>query len=262
MKTGLLLSLLLVPALSWGVVGGRTITDGSYRQTVALTFKDSATQSQAEIYCSGTLIGPRLVLTAAHCITLGAKAFKTSVEEFPQKIWIYIGDSMESESRPWVVPQLKVARVHVHPQPDIPRGDLALLVLEQDVDLAAYQIQPAPMTLANRDMIGRELTHVGYGMTVHQGVKGTKASVSLPLRAITGYNGLEIGKIFEQGPGACHGDSGGSAYLLDKDGQVKFIGVETSISNHPCGEAATYFVPVSQEMFIWIRGAVSLPLFE
>ncbi|WP_148278707.1 S1 family peptidase [Bdellovibrio bacteriovorus] len=256
----MLVLLLLMPVISSAVVGGKTLTDGSFRQTVALTYKALPNQSQGEVYCSGTLIGPRLVLTAAHCISLGAKAFKVTKEEFAQRTWIYIGDS-PVEAKPMATPQFKVQRAVIYPPSDASHSDLAVLVLEQEVNLENYQIRPAPLMIAGKSLIGRELTHVGFGQTESKGPKGEKAAFSLPIRGLNGYNGLEVGEMFKPSPGACHGDSGGSAYVTDVDGKMKFVGVENAISNHPCGEAATFFVPVSENMLRWIR-ALNMPLFE
>ncbi|QDK38125.1 trypsin-like serine protease [Bdellovibrio sp. NC01] len=252
MKT--LVSILTFLSLSsaHAIVGGRPVTDGSFRQSVALVFKNSASESQGEAYCSGTLLNAKYVITAAHCLVLGAKQFKLTTDEFQKRTWIYVGDSQVESTRPLLPAQFQTVRFFMPPQNDSIFSDLAVLELNEAVDLQHYQIQIAPLAVADKSMIGRELIHVGYGMTDNQGPKGTKSLMSLPLRSLNGYDGLQVGEYQRSGPSACHGDSGGSAYLIDQDGVLKFIGVENAISNHPCGTAATYFVPITAQILQWL----------
>lgn len=260
MKLFLVLALLF-PLSALAIVGGERIDDGRFLQSVALAYKASPSQPDSEIYCSGTLIGPGVVLTAAHCLSSGAKAFGLTKDEFIRRTWIYVGDSPAENIKPRALAQYEVLSAMIHPASDAISSDVAMLILKTPVDIQKWGLTPAPLTIAERSMIGRELIHVGFGMTENNGSKGTKSLFAAPLRALNGYNGLEVGEMFKSGPGACNGDSGGSAYLHDVDGVIKFIGVENAISNRPCGNAATYFVPVTDRMLQWIRSA-KLPLFE
>lgn len=238
---------------SWSAVGGQIISEGAFRQTVALAFKSDNQNKKSEIYCSGTLIGPRVVLTVAHCFLLGAKSFKVSQSDFQNQTWIYIGDSPAEHEKPFVTTSLKAQRVWIYPQSDAMHSDVAVIELDRDVDLEAYGIRPAPLTVPDQSFLGHELYHVGYGMIENNGLKGSKTIFNLPLRSLTGHSGLSIGEPFMEGPSACHGDSGGSAYLKNNNGEWLFVGIEQSISNHPCGKSATYFIPLSATLLSWIK---------
>ena len=250
----------LAPQFGWAIVDGVAISDTTFRQSVALVYKKDQTQKTGEIYCSGTLIGPRVVVSAAHCISSGAKAMKVSVEAFKNQTWIYLGETENAPDLPMVTPQFKNSKVVVHPINDSIYSDIVLIELDQDVDLKKWNINPAPLLIPTKDLLGKDLIHVGYGQITNDGVKGTKALLRLPLKELNGYNGLGVGEMRASGPSACHGDSGGSAYMNDQKGNLRFVGVEYALSNHPCGFSATFFVPLNEKILEWMK-SLNRPLF-
>lgn len=252
--------LILLTNFSFAIVDGHIIEDKSFRQSVALAFKSDPFDHRAEIYCSATLVGPRVVATAAHCFRSGANAFKVSLQDFMKETWIFFGETHSERDLPMITPQFKAVRVELHPLTGAISSDVALIELSGDIDLVKWGISPAPLMIPTHEQKGLELFHVGYGQIVNGGVKGTKAFMNLPFRELNGYNGLGVGQPRTAGPSACHGDSGGSAYLRDRDGQMKFVGIEYSISNHPCGMSATYFVPITAKIIEWMK-TFNRPLF-
>ncbi len=237
---------ILIANTAFAIVDGEIITTNDYRQSVALVFNK-------EIYCSGTLIGLRVVATAAHCINLGAKAFKVPVEDFKKQTWIYIGETDNASDLPMISPQFKSSRIVIHPINDSIYSDIALVELAEDVDLKKWSINPAAIAIPTKDLLGKNLIHVGYGQITMNGVKGNKAVMQLPLKQLNGWNGLGVGEANVKGPSACHGDSGGSAYMADKTGKLKFVGIEYALGSNNCGQTDTFFVPLTESIIEWMK---------
>ncbi|MFK7985665.1 MAG: trypsin-like serine protease [Sandaracinaceae bacterium] len=169
--------------------------------------------------CTGSLIAPRVVLTANHCVEAGNSPAPAA------NFRIYVGNSLRQLTAEYLVSE-------VRPVPGAGLGagqanDVALLVL------STAATQP-PRTIATElpsALFGQQITAVGYGQTPAGG-SGTKYNVT---SSVMGY---QDGFIFVP-PTVCSGDSGGP--LLGPEGLVwgvaSFIYSPDGRTSPVCGTA-------------------------
>jgi V8-like Glu-specific endopeptidase len=173
--------------------------------TVALVPRRLLCGAPATAFCSGTLVAPRAILTAAHCLEgrrpADYRTFFGSVVGGP-------GDTLD------------VVAAAVHPAYDVATGanDVAVLTLAKPSAVA-----PAEIALAIDDaLVGRSVRLVGFGVD-DAGATGTARTGEAVVTS------LEAG-LFRYAPSpanTCGGDSGGPTYLDDGGGE-RLVGVTRS----------------------------------
>jgi secreted trypsin-like serine protease len=107
------------------VAGGATVIRGSYPFQVALVLAEAGQGDELSGFiCGGTLVSPRHVLTAAHCLD-----GEGAVQSQPADIDIYAGSTNFRGGE-----RLKVKRIERHPEWNAQTlsGDIAVLELERE----------------------------------------------------------------------------------------------------------------------------------
>jgi secreted trypsin-like serine protease len=192
---------------------------------------------QGQVNCTGTVVAPRKVLTAGHCIQ----------GQSPWDLSFAFGPS-DGQIEGWV----EVVDAVAHPDYDDQSlsNDIAVLTLAEDAPVAPVDMNPS----MDASWIGETVTLVGYGVTdgPSQVGIGTKREVDV---VVDDLQATTLGYTTTNGQTACNGDSGGPAYATP-NGTLVIAGI-TSYGDLECKEYGVYtrvdaFLP-------WIEGELAKP---
>ena len=241
--------------------------DGNGHPYVAVLVDDFVTPGYFERFCTGTLVAPRLVVTAAHCLA----------SFVDREVWV----SFDTVYRPGISPIIRGTGIAAV-DPARFRGnagasgqygssdlgdDIAVVHLDEAAPVSQFAELPTAGLLSSLDLKGRTFTTVGYGRTRVDKTKGPNSiqpNIDPDVRnlAIDEFRSLQSGAItVSANPatddgGACYGDSGGPHFLGDSDLMVAI----TILGDVPCRSTDRIYrldIPFARQ-FLASQG-VSLP---
>jgi secreted trypsin-like serine protease len=206
------------------IIGGDNDADRAHVAVVEIKYDDDNDFIGS---CTGTIIAPTVVVTAAHCTLPEAPATRN----FNYRVFVGT-DSTTSDSSNWI-PALKAVPNPAYDPNGVGTGagqDVGVVLLSRPIGIDPIELNRAPL-----DDSLTEVVAVGWGND--DGNKGTgldvKRVATLPVVSISDQE-VEAG---EPGRSTCQGDSGGP-WLTTIGGTTKMVGL-TSFGLVGCIDTGT-----------------------
>lgn len=223
------------------IMGGEPTGTGEFDEVVAITIGDEL--------CTGTVVAPRLVLTAAHCL-VGTTDDTRVFVHYGKDVF---GGHIEATSwgtHPDYCHECRsdifdYGYVLLPANFSVPGGFPAPITHQDEWD--AYMTAGTPLTL-----VGYGGDHETEDMVYNA---GRKRAVDTTLGGLT-PKGTEF-KAGGSGEDTCPGDSGGPAFVVLPDGTRRLAGI-TSRGGRPCGKGGYYGTPYPA--LCWVRDATGVDL--
>lgn len=222
------------------IINGTPIAHSEVPSIVALTDTESGRS-----FCTGTLIAPDLVLTAAHCI-------KNTLSN-PGTLQVTYGHDEPAHAPD--TSRHSVFSLSVHPQyneyvgPGLPWNDVGLVLLQEPIEDAVVAPVLEIYEADSNVVPGRAVIIAGYGRTdVNTNESGLlTAGITLIMKR-SGFE-MQLGAEKDEA-NACHGDSGGPAYI-----QVDNVRYVTGITSRAyaapyCETGAIYTIVAPYQRWI------------
>jgi hypothetical protein len=219
-----------IGAMSTAVAGAITNgqPDGNGHPYVAALVDDYVTPGYYQRFCTGTLVAPRVVVTAAHCL-LGV---------VDTEVWVSFDPVYVPGVSPIIhgtgIAAVDPAIFHGNAGAGAQYGnsdlgdDIAVVHLDETAPVAQFAQLPTAGLLSSLELKGRTFTAVGYGRTRVDRTRGPnniEPNLDPDVRnvAIEAFRSLQSGALtVSQNPatgdgGTCNGDSGGPHFLGDSN---------------------------------------------
>jgi hypothetical protein len=255
---------MLVLILAAGALPAAAITggepDGEGHPNVGLMIADE--NGEPAWRCSGTLIAPRVFLTAGHCVD-GASAVRVWFDSDMANVPDYpIGGDVAIEGTPIPHPDFNWGDSDPH--------DVGLVILDEAVTGIELAMLPEPDLLAQlkKDRIlkeggpeGADFTVVGYGGTLsswpppelyYDKIRRVAESEYVALTKV--WLHLSQKAVFDES-GTCFGDSGGPSFWIDSNGNEIVVAV-TSTGDAQCVATGLNYRVDTPETLGWINEVI------
>ncbi|XP_040171443.1 polyserase-2-like [Anopheles arabiensis] len=191
--------------------------------------------------CGGFIVGERVVITAAHCVT-APSGYQLAADELTVRVGLYDLLTLARHSQ-----EHRVGRIHRHGNftTGSPRHDLALLMLRTIVEFGDF-VQPICLPREPDALKGvRTGTVSGWGLVEDDSPARTLRSATMPVVSYLSclqsdstlfgpvlYDGMFCAG-WENGTNVCNGDSGG-AFAANVNGSWTAFGIVsfTGVKEH------------------------------
>jgi len=184
--------------------------------------------------CAGTIISPRILLTAFHCTYNNSKQQdKKPCDHSDEKRLAYFGVHTITKENKKEMLSIPIIDVKYPPsaglkEKDFDSHDLAILVLKFPLDYSST-IRPICLPKPGEEFYGRSVTAAGWGMTDKDSGQSKVLNVVQLRVSEKRYKhhkmfGTELSKFENKYRDPCSGDSGGPLMQSDNSGRYRIIG--------------------------------------
>ena len=227
------------------IVGGTVVASGDLTaaRTATVALSNEEMFAKGKSFCTSTLIGSNILLTAAHCVT--DENGKISLEPILAVFELEVGKDVSLARRVRAIAVHKDYNSNIVGTKDpsvFAAHDVAVLALEGNAPEPYVPVQVIASNASYK--FKQEVLLAGFGVTATRTVNTTgklravKATIEnegntgnilllrgpkLNAKAID-YDEAGKPKIVQANGGACAGDSGGPAYIRNSDGKYKVVG--------------------------------------